>query len=263
MTKTELKIHTVEQLDRGLAYGEGCFETFRVIDGEVFLWHRHMERLRRGMECFGYSLSEMDTDLIRERVVHEANGHDTLIRVTVTGGEASWGLIRSEDAQPTVYIQALSYQYNDQPIKLTTVEWPLPVTPRPAKFTSDYALTLRAMHQWQIVPEKTPLICKDGRVLSSLTANVLILHGGQWYTPDDVDGGVLSGVVRSLLLEKGLVEAAQCPVEWLEDCEAMMLSNSAIFSKPVASINGREIDSMHSATVAVKELLSMFPGVKY
>jgi 4-amino-4-deoxychorismate lyase len=100
-------------------------------------------------------------------------------------------------------------------------------------------------------------------VLSSLTANVLILHDGQWYTPDDADGGVLPGVVRSLLLEKGLVEKAECPVEWLEECEALMLCNSAVFAKSVASINGREIDSMHSGSVAVKELLRMFPGVKY
>ena len=263
MTKTEFKIHTVKQLDRGLAYGEGCFETFRVIDGEVFLWHRHMERLRCGMACFGYSLSDMDAALIRERVVHEANGHDTLIRVTVTGGEAAWGLMRSDDAQPAIYIQALSYQHNDQPIELMTVDWSFPVSPKHAKFTSDYALALRAMHQWQVAPEKTPLICKDGRVLSSLTANVLILHDGQWYTPDDAGGGVLPGVVRSLLLENGLVESTECPVDWLEDCEALMLNNSAIFAKSASSINGREIDSMHSATVAVKELLRMFPGVKY
>ncbi|HKI60620.1 MAG TPA: aminotransferase class IV, partial [Mariprofundaceae bacterium] len=250
-------------LDRGLAYGEGCFETFRVIDGEVFLWHRHMERLRRGLACFGYSMSEMDADLIRKKAVHEANGHDTLIRVTVTGGEASWGLIRPEDAKPAVYIQALSYQQNEQLIELASVEWPFPVSPKHAKFTSDYALALRAMHQWQLAPTKTPLVCKDGRVLSSLTANVLILHDGQWYTPDDAAGGVLPGVVRSLLLEKGLVESTACPVEWLEHCEALMLSNSALFAKSVSWINGREIDSMHSAAAAVRELLRMFPGVKY
>lgn len=262
MTKTDLKIHTVEQLDRGLAYGEGCFETFRIVDGEVFLWHRHVERLRRGMACFGYSLNEIDADAVMERVRHEANGRDTLVRVTATGGEAAWGLLRSDDARPTFYIQALACQQNDQPIELVTVDWPFSLSPKHAKFTSDYALALRAMHQWQIEPEKTPLICKDGKVLTSLTANVLMLQDGQWYTPDDVEGGVLPGVVRSLLLENGLVEAATCPVEWLEDCEALMLCNSALFAKTVSSINGREIDSMHSATVAVKELLRMFPGVK-
>lgn len=262
MTKSELKIHSVDQLDRGLAYGEACFETFRVIDGEVFLWQRHVERLRRGMACFGYSLSETDADAIMERVLNAANGRDTLVRVTATGGEAAWGLFRPEDARPTLYIQSLAYQQNDQPVQLVTVEWPFPVSPKRAKFTSDYALALRAMHQWQVKPEKTPLICKDGRVLSSLTANVLILQNGQWYTPDDVDGGVLPGVVRSLLLEKGLVETASCPVAWLEDCEALMLCNSALFARSVASINGREFDPLHSASVAVKELLQMFPGAK-
>ncbi len=262
MTKTELKIDTVEQLDRGLTYGEGCFETFRRVDGEVFLWQEHMERLRFGMASFGCTLDKRDIDSIKAQVFGAAGEQDALIRVTVTGGEASWGLLRPEDARSTIYIQTVPVRQSEQSIELSTVEWPFALLPKQAKFTSDYALVLRAMHEWKMEPGKTPLICKDGRILSSLTANILILRDGQWYTPDDAGGGVLPGIVRSLLVKEGLVEIVECPVAWLEDCEALMLSNSAMFAKAVSSIDGREVDPLHRATIAVQELLRMFPGVK-
>jgi len=262
VTKTELRFHTVDQLDRGLAYGEGCFETFRTVDGEVLLWTDHMQRLCSGLASFGCLLDDEDIELIRKQVLATVD-EDALVRVTVTGGEAPWGLVQATDSRPTVYIQSLPFQQPSQPLHLTTVEWPFPLMQKQAKLTSDYASTLRAIRQWRIDKGKTGLICKDGKVLSALTANVLILRDGQWYTPDSADGGVLPGVVRSLLLENELVETADCPVSWLQECEALMLTNSSMFAKAVQSIDGREIDPLHSAVVAVQELLQMYPGVRF
>ncbi|MEC8917723.1 MAG: aminotransferase class IV, partial [Pseudomonadota bacterium] len=36
--------------DRGLAYGDGLFETVLVRDGQPLLWEYHMARLRQGVE---------------------------------------------------------------------------------------------------------------------------------------------------------------------------------------------------------------------
>ena len=42
--------HTLAALDRGLAYGDGLFETIRFVQGRSPLWPRHMQRLRDGAE---------------------------------------------------------------------------------------------------------------------------------------------------------------------------------------------------------------------
>jgi len=262
VTKPDLKIHLVDQLDRGLAYGESCFETFRVIDGEVLALDRHLERLAKGLETFAVRLTKDDLDAIGEasRSSVDECGEDVLVRVTVTGGSASWGLMRHAD--PEVYIQCMPYMSKSARIDLVGVEWPFPLMNKVSKFTGDYALTLRAIHQWDIGPENTPLICRDGVVLSSLTANVLILRDGQWYTPDDSGGGVLPGIVRSILIEKGIAQPTVCPVGWLKECEAMMLTNSSLFAVAVSSVDGRKLNFMHTATLPVGELLRMYPGVE-
>ena len=40
--------------DRGLAYGDGVFETVLVRDGTPLLWDAHLARLTRGCERLGF-----------------------------------------------------------------------------------------------------------------------------------------------------------------------------------------------------------------
>jgi len=247
VTKSDLNIGIVDRPDRGLTYGEACFETFRVIDGAVFGWQQHVSRLACGLKNFAITLSGTDFEAIREKLLCQAGkiSRDTLVRVTVTGGRTTWGLER-EDAIPEVYIQCMPASLQYQAAALSVVEWPFPLLPKQAKFTGDYALTLRALQQWKGngLPGKTePLICKNGQALAAMTANVLICRNGLWFTPDESNGGVLAGVVRNALVENGCVEPVVCPAAWLEDCEAIALTNSGFFIRRVATVNGRMLDS--------------------
>jgi 4-amino-4-deoxychorismate lyase len=266
VTKTDLNIHISGKLDRGLSYGESCFETFRVIDGNIFCWQQHVSRLAGGLKCFGIVLSDTDFESIHERVFHHAEevSRDVLVRVTVTGGEAKWGLARNRDQQPEVYIQCLPSTSQGRETSISTVEWPFAIQAKTAKFTSDYALILRAMQSWNdggLVEGVTPLVCKDGRVLSTLTSNVLIYRQGGWHTPDEASGGILPGIVRNELVAGGIIELSECPVPWLDDCEAVALSNSGFFVRPVSSVNGRALDRDYQIFESLYQALRGKPGV--
>lgn len=258
----DLNIRTVDELDRGLAYGESCFETFRVIDGEVLALDAHLERLASGLNAFGIELNGEAHSAIADAALAAAKerGSDQLLRITVTGGRAPWGLMRH--GEPELFVQCMPYAPASEVIHLRQAEWPFPLLPKVAKFSSDYALMLRAMQQWKLGKGTSPLICKDGRILSSVTANVMILRNGIWLTPDDAEGGVLPGVIRSILIDKGLAEVASCPVAWLKDCDAVLLTNSSGFAMAAASIDGRSFDPELMEIEVVYELLRMFPGVK-
>ena len=45
----QARVDVVSPANRGLAYGDGLFETMRVHDGELPLWPRHLARLRDGV----------------------------------------------------------------------------------------------------------------------------------------------------------------------------------------------------------------------
>jgi len=251
VTKIDLNIHFFEELDRGFAYGEACFETFRVIDGEIFAWPQHAARLASGLAEFGIELSSEQLASIYQHALKAAasSGDDVLVRVTVSGGLAGWGL-RTASKGVDLYIQSRAYVSSGEPVELQSVHWPFALKPRSAKFSSDYSDTLRAYQIWKnegMEASDVPLICSNGAILSTMTANVMIYCDDKWYTPECESGGVLSGVMRNFLVTHAAVQACRCPQVWSDQCEALALTNSGFFVQPVSRIDGRELNVNHDA----------------
>jgi len=228
-----------KEYDRGLMYAEACFETFRVIDGALFRWSQHERRLRGGLADFGLVLPER----LEARCLEAARtcASDALVRLTVTGGSAPWGLMPPERRDPGVYVQATPYAPPREALHMRSVTWPWPLLPRPAKFTADYAATLRGLRLLDdaLPAGESALVCDTAHVCAATTANVLIHRQGVWWTPAHV--GALPGVVRTALLEASAVREVDCPRAWLADCEAMALVSSGVFIRPVASVDGRAL----------------------
>jgi len=255
----EIKI--VTQLDRGLAYAEACFETFRVVQAQIFQLAQHQRRLQCALKSYGLICTDTEVESWFKQAINAANlqGDDILIRLTVSGGDAAWGLLRNNEHGYCVQIQMMPTMAR-QPLDLKTVQWPFPLREKWVKYTSDYAESLRAIQQWKQAGEiENPmqaLICSDdGYVLSTLTANIALYRQGQWFTPQGV--GILHGVVRHFLLQQGVLIESLCPQAWLDDCEAMVCMNSGIFVHAVSSVNQRILDVRHPA---MTDLLSVLDG---
>lgn len=263
MTET-LDITLITEMDRGLAYGESCFETFRVINGEIFLWPEHWQRLSLGLTGFGLQLTAADEKEALSACLQHAGkvADDCLLRLTISGGTAHWGLLAK--GATSCYIQALPFQPQQQPLDLQSVHFPFALNPKIAKYSADYSESLRAIQHWKKQsPDINPLAClidKDGLILSGMTANVLLYHEQQWLTP--AGDGILPGLIRRFLIQQGLVRAQPCPVTLLDSCAAMVMVNSGQFVRPVQSINGRSLHAQHPAITQLKSALAVQPGVK-
>ena len=263
MRPYEIKI--TETLDRGLSYGEACFETMRVVDGEVFQSLQHQQRLQRGMRALGWDLEALVVHQWFQAAMRAASqkGRDVLIRLTVSGGDAGWGWMPKPEQRLNVYVQTL-LMGERAALHLRSVVWMFPLREKVAKFTADYADILRSMQQWknQLGECEQPLICTEsGDVLSSMTANVLIYYQNRWYTPDGL--GVLCGVVRAFLMDKGVIHPTSCPQSWLDTCEAMACINSGVGVQPVASINGRTLNREHKAFDNLRAAFECKAGVAW
>jgi len=76
---------TVPALDRGLSYGDGLFETVRIVAAHAPLWERHMQRLASG--CARLRMPAPDArQLWREVQQVSAASPDAIVRITVTRG---------------------------------------------------------------------------------------------------------------------------------------------------------------------------------
>jgi len=266
VTKAEFNIHHSEELDRGFAYGEVCFETFRVISGDIFGWPQHMARLASGLSEFGIRLSSDQIDSVYQASLKAAasSGNDSLVRITLSGGVAPWGL-KSSSKGVDLYIQSQPYAPSIDPVELQSVNWPFALNTKSAKFSSDYSDTLRAYQLWKnegMEPSNMPLICSGSAILSTMTANVMIYHHEKWYTPECESGGVLPGVIRNHLVTHAAVHEVACPQIWLDECEAIALTNSGYFVQPVSSVDGREMNVNHDAFEMLYQPLRDEKGVK-
>ena len=261
MRMNEIKI--VEQLDRGLAYAEACFETFSMVQGQVFERAKHQRRLQAALKTYGLICTDKEVKhwFCQAIAAAVAQGNHMMVRLTVSMGDAEWGLLPKIRRDLHVQVQIMPFM-PPQTSHLQTVTWPFPLREKRVKYTSDYAESLRAIQQWQLPSGVQALICSShGGVLSTLTANIALYRDGQWYTPQGL--GVLHGVIRQFLLRQGILQEAICPIEWLGNCEAMVYMNSGVFVQPVVSINQRELSDRHPAIDELYNSFNGLPGVPW
>src|SRR5438094_10084002 len=80
----------ISVFDHGFLYGEGIYETLRTYNGRLFLFDRHMRRLRNSARLIQLMIPFTDDELAQQisatMVATKRDGKDAYIRVLVTGG---------------------------------------------------------------------------------------------------------------------------------------------------------------------------------
>ena len=84
------RVNAVSFANRGLAYGDGLFETMRVHRGVLPLWPRHLARLREGATRLGIGLP--DVAFIESRIAEMIGGTDAgVLKLLLTRGDGGRG----------------------------------------------------------------------------------------------------------------------------------------------------------------------------
>ncbi|HTA66413.1 MAG TPA: aminodeoxychorismate lyase [Xanthomonadaceae bacterium] len=262
----ERRIVALDPRDRGLAYGDGVFETILVHRGEPVWWTAHLQRLARGCEVLG--IAKPDPAFLRiETDAIAAGCARGVLKLIVTRGAGARGYAPARDATPTLVL-SLSDAPPASPRDGLTVRWctmPLAIQPRLAGIKhlnrleqvlaraewSDANLEGHAIHEG--------LQCDTaGRVVGATSANLFVLRAGRWLTPPVADCGI-AGICRAWLLEHvpGAVEAALSRDD-IESADAVVLCNAVRGILPVAVLGERRW-AMHAG---VRELTGALAGME-
>ena len=76
--------------DRGLAYGDGLFETIPLYDGKLLNWQAHCTRLQHGCALFGIACPD-DRVLWRECASISAQRRHAVLKIIITRGSGGRG----------------------------------------------------------------------------------------------------------------------------------------------------------------------------
>ncbi|PWK89956.1 aminodeoxychorismate lyase [Fulvimonas soli] len=230
--------------DRGLAYGDGLFETVRFVGAGAPLWARHMERLARG--CARLGLPPPDPALLLREARAVGEGLDAaVVRITLTRGEGPRGYAPPAAPSPTRIVAAFppppprAQDYRDG-VRVRTCGLRLAEQPRLAGLKHLNRLEqVLARAEWNdpAIAEGL-LLDAAGRVVSATAANLFAVLDGELVTPA-LDRCGVAGVARAEIMAVRAVREAELKPDRLAAASELFLSSSVRGILPVRAWDAR------------------------
>lgn len=232
--------------DRGLAYGDGLFETIRVSHHTPTLRQRHVDRLLAGTACLRIPLSASDLEsAVDASLAHFRRDSDWVLKLILTRGSGGRGYTPSARPRPRLIASA-----HDMPPTPDTSGVVACLSAWNAHVPGPLAglKSLNRLPQVMASAEMPAgcyeaIMCDDsGRMLEGTRANLFLRLGDQWLTPPGSHlavAGVMRAEVMARLAQQGEpVLERPLPPALLEhpDCRALVLVNSVVGAVPVRQI---------------------------
>jgi 4-amino-4-deoxychorismate lyase len=227
----------VPAADRGFTYGDGLFETLRMVDGRAPLWPRHAARLRDG--CARLRMPAPDADAILAEAGRLATGLvDAVARVTLSRGDGVRGYALPPAQVPRVVVQvsplSLDASAYAAGASVRLCETRLATQPLLAGMKHLNRLEqVLARAEWSDATWTEGLMLDDrGDVVCATAANVFAVFNGQLVTPP-VDRCGVAGVARAEILAVRAVEVASISPARLAEADEVFLTSAVRGILPV------------------------------
>lgn len=193
----------VDPRDRGLAYGDGLFETMAAIDGAIRWLEYHLERLAAGCARLGIP-APRDADLRREIAARTPGHGRAVVKLIVTRGVGARGYRPPDASVPTVIVG--SAPWPDAPsahgVEMVTCATRVGENPQLAGLKHlcrlDHVLAQLELQRRGL--DEGLLLSTSGHVVSATSNNLFAVFGARVCTPR-VDRCGVRGVMRRLVLE--------------------------------------------------------------
>ncbi|HEV2606851.1 MAG TPA: aminodeoxychorismate lyase [Xanthomonadaceae bacterium] len=259
----EQRIDVLDPCDRGIAYGDGVFETILIDRGTPVWWDAHLARLQHG--CATLGIAAPDPVFLRREsdAVVAVCAHGVLKLIVTRGvGERSYAL--SSHVPPTIVLSLSSAPPSAarEGLRVRWCETPLAIQPRLARIKHLNRLEqVLARAEWNDADPDKPAIHEGlqcdtaGRVVSATSSNLFVLRDGRWLTPP-VDACGIAGVCRGWILDH-VAESAEAVLTRgeVESADAIVLCNAVRGILPVAALGSR-CWSPHAETIALRQRLA-------
>ncbi|MBJ9978197.1 aminodeoxychorismate lyase [Pseudomonas sp. S75] len=237
--------------NRGLAYGDGLFETLAVRGGKPALLQRHLDRLALGCQRLAI---ELDLALVqRELQAYASQLGEGVVKLIVTRGDSQRGYAPAVGAMPRRILQnspppAYPAAHAEQGVLLFDCQTRLARQPLLAGLKHLNRLEqVMARAEWQD-PAFAEGLMRDtqGAVVEGVYSNLFLVLDGSLYTADLSQCGV-AGVMRAELLEQaaglGLqVRVGELSLAQLRQASEVFVCNSVYGIWPVLGVPALKLD---------------------
>jgi len=247
--------------DRGLAYGDGLFETLRLKDdGSCPLWFWHRQRLLQGLIALDFPINTL---ALIDEAIEKAPRHATAAKLIISRGTGPRGYQPPPEPQLTVIWQLITapdWAYNRHPEGFTCQFSDVRLGQQPLLAGIKHLNRLEQVLCRQRMPadhQEAIMLDHDDWVIEGCMSNLFVVEGHNILTPDLSRCGV-NGVIRRWLMNQTSIAEASISAEQLLKSDAVFMSNSLNGVIQVRSIGARRYDQQPEIRELQRSLQELF-----
>lgn len=237
--------------DRGFLYGDGLFETVRIVSGRPFRLAQHLERMTRGADFLKikspYTAKELQQ--FAEQLIEQNRMPEAILRVTLTRGPGERGYTPKAAGRPTVVMTLHAAPSTADPVhwNLITSSFRVPAADPLSSFKTLNKLThvMARAEAFEKGADEALLLNTNGEVAETASGNLFWVYDDRICTTP-TGRGVLPGITRAVVLEICQALGLQTnkrviKPEALRNSEGIFVTQSAWGIVPVATFDGGPI----------------------
>ncbi len=256
--------------NRSFRYGDGFFETMKMINGTIILQGLHFERLFASLKLLQFDKPGYFTPaylLQQMQALVKANHHDQLARIRLTIFRGDGGLYDIGNNEPNYTVQSWALAekpaYHNEGIRIAVYREARKTADAFSAVKSNNYLPYAMAARWSKQQGLDDALVMNGydRIAEATTSNIFIVKGDKVQTPA-LSEGCIGGVVRRYLIEQMqrhriVYEETRITTAQVLEAAEVFLTNTGFYIRPVKQCGEKMYSNAVSQMIFTKIILPL------
>ncbi|WP_350286094.1 aminotransferase class IV [uncultured Croceitalea sp.] len=252
--------------NRGLQYGDGLFETLRVVNGKLFFWEDHYFRLMASMRILRmeipmqFTMEHLEAEVLKTITAKELQNNAVRVKILVFRNTGGLYAPTDNNVQYVITVKPLTapfYVLTEQPYEVELFkDFYLNADMLSNLKTTNKLLNVVAgVYSQENGYQNCLLLNQKKQVVETINGNLFLVNKNIIKTPP-LEDGCLNGILRKKLIELlealedyEILEASISPFE-LQKADELFLTNTILGIVPITKYRKKEF-----ATATAKNLI--------
>jgi branched-chain amino acid aminotransferase len=197
--------------NRGFRYGDGLFETIKMVKGNLIFSNEHFSRLWRGMQLLQFDIPRhFSPEMLEEQIIALAkkNGHEKTARVRLSVYRGNGGLYDIINHQPNYIIQTWQIQFDNSHLNSNGLVLGIYAEAKKScdilgniKHNNYLPYVLAALKAKKEKWNDAVILNTNSKICDTTIANIFLVKDNIISTPALIEGCV-AGVMRDFVLRE-------------------------------------------------------------
>jgi len=224
--------------ERACRFGDGIFETCKIVDGIIYDYKSHFSRLKRGLKALEISAKIDNLQNNSYRLIEKNQIKNGILRISISRGIGSMGYLPKDNILPLIIIETIDEA------KYPTKEIIVGVSKIKAPKRSRILQNCKTMQSLNYILNKInakksghfdDIMLSENKFISECSStNIFWVKNGKIFTPS-ISCDILLGTIRSKIIAKFplKINLVKARIASLYNADEIFLTNSNFLVLPV------------------------------